>query len=158
VPIESRRRFFFESVATTGGLRFNIESKLRKLMPNANKFVKPPLIKLRIVGSEDEYVEQDIKEVERKFGDSVILRFVKELESPEITEKVEFLRNLRDQKLSAEEIGLSVLHKNLDELEFKGSFKTDGVFSLLVDNRVDEAFNIVTGSQKTLGGGDFYGK
>jgi DNA repair exonuclease SbcCD nuclease subunit len=149
VPIENRRRFFFEDVPTKDGLRFNIEAKLRDLL--ARKFVKKPLIKLKIVGSEDEYVEQDIKEIGRKYGDRAILRFVKDLESPEITEKVEFLRNLRDQKLSAEEIGLNVLHKNLDELSFKSNFDADNIFSLLVDGSVDNAFNIVTGSQKTLG-------
>ena len=79
-----------------------------------------------------------------------MLRFVKELESPEITEKIEFLRNLREQKLSTEEIGLNVLHKNLEELKFGLNFDIDGIFGLLVEGRVDNAFNIITGSQTTL--------
>jgi len=147
-PIEGRRRFFFEEVRTAGGLRANIERKLNAIL--ARQFRKKPLIKLKIVGSESEYAEQDIKEIIRKYSQRAILRFVKELESPEITEKVEFLRNLRDQKLSAEEIGLNVLHKNLEELRFGSSFNVDTVFGLLVDGRVDDAFNILTGSQVTL--------
>ena len=147
-PIESRRRFFFEDVQTAGGLRMNIEKKLDELL--ARQFKKKPLIKLKIIGSESDYVEQDVKEIERKYGQQAILRFVKDLESPEITEKVEFLRNLREQKLSAEEIGLNLLNKNLEEIGFKSSFDADNIFNLLVDERVDEAFNIVTGSQKTL--------
>ena len=150
VPIESRRRFFFEEVQTKGGLRFNVEGKLRDIL--SQKFQKKPLIKLKIVGSESEYAEQDIKEIERKYGSLAILRFVKDLESPEMTEKVEFLRNLREQKLSAEEIGLNVLQSNLERLGFGSSFDVDSVFSLLVEGRVDNAFNIVTGSQTVLGG------
>lgn len=149
VPIEGRRMFFFEDVATSGGLRYNIEDRLDSIL--TRRFAKRPLIKLKIVGSESEYSEQDIKDIQRKYSGAAILRFVKELESPEITEKVEFLRNLRDQKLSAEEIGLSVLHNNLEELSFMSSFDVDGVFGLLVEGRVDNVFNIVTGSQKTLG-------
>jgi len=147
-PIENRRRFFFEDVYTTGGLHTNVERKLNEML--MREFRKMPLIKLKIIGKESEYSEQDIKQIERKYGHQAILRFVRDLESPEIMEKVEFLRNLRYQKLSAEEIGLNLLYKNLEELNFKSSFDVDGIFSLLVDGSVDNAFNIVTGSQKTL--------
>lgn len=146
--IEGSRRFFFEDVQTAGGVRQNVERKLLEILDR--EFKKKPLVKLKIVGSESEYVGQDIREIERRYGDRAMLRFVKELESPEITEKIEFLRNLREQKLSTEEIGLNVLHKNLEELEFGLNFDVDGIFGLLVEGRVDNAFNIITGSQSTL--------
>jgi len=147
-PIENGRRFFFEDVQTSGGLRANIEKKLGELL--AQDFKKKPLIKLKIIGNENEYVEQDVKEIERIYGDRATLRFVKELQSPEIAEKVEFLRNLREQKMSADEIGLNLMHKNLEELKFNSMFDSERVFGMLVDGEVDNAFNILTGEQKTL--------
>ncbi len=141
-PITSSRRFFFEDVEVDGRLRDRVEAKLDELLELKNK--KNPLIKLRIKGKENEYLSQDIKDIEKKYSDRAIIRFVKELESPEITEKIEFLRNLRDQKMSAEEIGLNLLHKNLDDLKFNSSFQVENVFSLLVEGRVDEVFGILT--------------
>jgi DNA repair exonuclease SbcCD nuclease subunit len=146
--IDSRRRFFFDDVDITGGMRANVEKKLGTILENT--FEKRPLIKIKILGNEAEFIEQDVKDIERKYGDRAILRFVKDLESPEITKKVEFLRNLRDQKMSAEEIGLNMLHTNLENSGFKNSFEVDGTFTLLVDNRVDEVFNLITGTQSTL--------
>jgi len=80
------------------------------------------------------------------------LKFVKELESPEIAEKVEFLRNMRERKLSSEEIGLNLLNTNLEEMGFQNTFRVDNVFSLLVEGRVEEVLNLITGEQKILGG------
>lgn len=77
--------------------------------------------------------------------------FVKELETPEMTKKIEFLRNLREEKLSVEEIGLQVLKKNLDELEFENIFDYEQAFSLLSEGDAEKFFNILIGEQKVLG-------
>lgn len=143
VALENSRKFFFEDVNASGNLKDNIESRLDSIMDR--KFRKKPLVKIKVVGNENEYSDKDIKEVMKKYENKAILRFVKDLESPEITEKVEFLRNIRDQKLSSEEIGLRLLHNNLESMSFGSSFEVDGVFSLLVEGRVDDAFNIVSG-------------
>jgi len=147
-PITTNRKFFFEDVSTGGSLRENIETKIEQLL--ANPMAKKPLIKLKIVGKENEYLEQEIKDIERKYSDQAMLRFVKELESPEIAEKVEFLRNMRELKMSAEEIGLQLLNKNLIELKFGSSFRVEDIFPLLVEGRVDHVFDILTGEQQTL--------
>lgn len=146
--LQKNRKFFFEDVGTAGGLRQNVENKLGEILQS--DFAKKPLVKIKITGNESEFVEQDLREIERKYSGQMILRFVKELESPEIVEKVEFLRNLRELKMSAEEIGLNLLHKNLEELEFGKMFDDEKVFGLLTEGDVDNAFDILTGSQKTL--------
>jgi hypothetical protein len=91
-----------------------------------------------------------LRELERKYYGKAIVVFFKELESLEITEKIEFLRNLREQKLSIEEIGLNLLKKNLDELQFESTFDYEDIFKLLSDGETERAFNILTGEQKTL--------
>jgi hypothetical protein len=49
-----------------------------------------------------------------------------------------------------EEMGLQLLKKNLDELKFGGSFDYEKTFGILVDGNVDNAFNVLTGEQRTL--------
>jgi len=147
-PIEGGRKFFFEDVATEGGLRQNIESKLNGIL--ANGFPKKPLVKMKITGRESEYVPQDLREVERLYGDRAIVRFVNGLESPEMAEKSEMLRSMREEGMPVEEKGLKLLHDNLEQAGFGGSFDTHALFDLLVEGRVDSAFDILTGQQSTL--------
>jgi len=111
---------------------------------------KPPLIKLKIVGKETEVSDQELRDIERKYSGKALIGFVKELESPEITQKIEFLRNLREQKLSTEEIGLGLLKKNLEELKFDSIFDYDNTFKLLSDGEIEKVFNILLGEQATL--------
>jgi len=146
--LQSNRKFFFEDVETAGGLKVNVEKKLNELL--AKEFTKRPIVKLKIKGLESDLIEQELKSIEQKYGSRTILRFVKELESPEIAEKVEFLRNLREQKMSAEEIGLSLMHKNLEELNFAAQFDSEKIFRMLTEGATDNAFAILTGEQKTL--------
>jgi DNA repair exonuclease SbcCD nuclease subunit len=146
--IAGGRRFYFEDVKMDGSMRESVERKISSILENyrASPNGKKPLIKLKILGNESEYVEQDVKEMEEKYGSEAVLRFVKELESPEIADKVEFLRNLREQKMSAEEIGLSILNKSLGEMGFSKSFRPEDVFTLLVDGRVEEVFGMLSGA------------
>lgn len=149
-PIANGRRFFFEDVATTGGLRANVESKLDAILSNG--FSKKPLIKIKIVGKENEYVPQDMKEIERNYGERAILRFVNDLESPEIDGKAQMLRSMRDEGVPVEEKGLNLLHESLQSMHFGSSFESQQMFDMLVEGRVDGAFDVLTGQQSTLAG------
>lgn len=148
--LQGNRKFFFEDVGTDGGVMGSIEKKLDELL--GRNFTKRPIVKLKIKGKYNDVIEQDLKAIERKYGSRAILRFVKELESPEIAEKIEFLRNLREQKMSTEEIGLNLMRKNLEELNFSSQFDSERIFRMLSEGAVDKAFNILTGEQKTLDG------
>lgn len=141
VPISSRK-FFFEDVSTKGSLRENVEEKLKAIMEK--KYTKKPLVKIRISGNDSEYSERDVRDIIKKYENMMILKFAKDLDSPEVTEKVEFLRNIRDQKLSAEEMGLNLLHKNLGEIGFGSSFEVESMFGLLVEGMIEDAFEKLT--------------
>ena len=148
--LQHNRKFFFEDVDAISGsnLKETVENRLNELL--AKSFEKRPLINLRIKGKESDLIEQELRSIEGKYGDRAIVRFVKELESPEMAEKVEFLRNLREQKMSAEEIGLRLMHKNLEELQFGSRFDPEKIFRMLVEESIDNAFNVLSGRQKTL--------
>ena len=50
-----------------------------------------------------------------------------------------------------EEKGLKLLHDSLGQAGFGGSFDAQSLFDLLVEGRVDTAFDVLTGQQSTLG-------
>jgi DNA repair exonuclease SbcCD nuclease subunit len=151
IPLKSSRKFFYEEVKLEEEkpIKEQVEKKIEEII-YSKSFKKPPLIRIRITGRETGGLEQELRAIERKYEGKAVLKFVKELESPEITRKIELLQNLKEQKLSVEEIGLAILKKNLEELKFENSFDYESIFKLLSEGEVDKALNILLGEQKTL--------
>jgi len=152
VPLKNNRKFYYEDIfiqnKNNSSLRDMIESKILSFLNQPQN--KKPIIKLRIVGKESEVIDTDLQELEKKYSDRAIIIFTKELESPEISKKIEFLQNIREQKLSIEEVGLNVLRKNLEDLQFASVFDYEQAFHLLSEGGVDVMLNILTGEQRTL--------
>lgn len=150
IPLEGNRRFFYYEVSADNleMMREEMENVLREI--SGSGFKKPPVVKFRIFGKDTKPIDQDIAILNRKYSEKMILYFVKHLESQEIAEKLEFMKNLREQKLSVEEIGLNLLRKNLEAMNFAPAFNFEEVFAMLSDNSVDGAFALLTGDQKKL--------
>jgi len=143
------RKFFYEilEISKEQNAREIIERRIRERI--FGNFAKQPIIKIRISGNAM-VSDKDLRELERKYQDACILFFTKSLETPELTQKLEFLRSLKESRASLQEIGLNILRKSLEELGFKNSFDFVDIFNLLVDEEVDTALSILLGEQKTL--------
>jgi DNA repair exonuclease SbcCD nuclease subunit len=150
IPLENNRKFFYEEIKVEGSLREQIKNIILKILDKG--FSKPPIIKFKIVGKETDVLDQDLRDLQNKYSDIASIIFTKELEIPEMIQKIEFLRNLREQKLSVEEIGVEILKKNLDGLNFEPIFDHEQMFDLLSENNSEKAFKILIGEQKILGG------
>jgi DNA repair exonuclease SbcCD nuclease subunit len=148
VPLRNSRKFFILNLQADSRLKERIENEIERIL--SNNFSKIPLIKVRITGSPNEVIDQELKEMERKYSDRAILRVVKSLESPEMAGKVELLRMAREEKMTIEEMGMKLLNDSLKGMEFEGSFDHERLFDILADGDVDNAFNILIGEQKTL--------
>jgi len=150
IPLEKTRKFFYEEIKLLDqtSAREQIENKLKEI--EKKNLAKKPLVKLRLIGKESQLIDQELRDLERKYSGKFLVIFSKELESPELTKKIEFLRNLREQKLSIEDIGLNILRKNLEELSFDSTFSHDNIFRLLSSGEIEKVFNILIGEQKTL--------
>jgi len=143
------RKFFYETleISKEQNAKEVIERNIRERI--FGNFNKQPVIKIRITGNTT-ISEKDLRELERKYQDYCILFFSKMLETQELTQKLEFLRGLKEGGTSLQEIGMGILKKSLEELNFKNSFNFVDIFNLLADEEVDTALNILLGEQKTL--------
>ncbi|MBL7170225.1 MAG: DNA repair exonuclease [Candidatus Aenigmarchaeota archaeon] len=149
IELEKNRKFFYREINLDGAsVKNKIESELEKLLKN--KFNKKPLIKFKIIGKKTDLIDKDLKDIEKKFSKQCILRFQKKLESEEIEKKLEFLKKMREEKLSIEEMGIKILKENLDKLKFKEEFDSENFFKLLSDNQTERALDIITKKQQTL--------
>jgi len=129
-------------------VREQIEERIEKIIKQ--DFKRQPIIKLKIIGKDLDIPEKELREIEKKHSDKAFINFSKELESPEMTRKIELLRDLRNRKLSIEEVGLQIFKKNLENLNFSSSFDSEAVFKLLSEGETEKTFDIITGKQATL--------
>lgn len=147
--LQKNRKFFYKDLDLKENyLKNEIEFTIDEIL--ANHVGKKPVIKIRIKANDSDFLRGDLRNIEAKYSDRAILVFSKELESAEIMSKIEFLHNIRDQKLSAEEVGLKVLRNNLDTMNFEDVFDFEQVFHLLNDGEIERVFNILIGEQKML--------
>lgn len=152
IPLETTRKFYYEELAieqSTLTLREQVERRLTQIM-YSDSYTKKPIVRMKLKGKDFNIIDQDLRNIENKFSDKFVLVLVKELESQELTEKKELLKNLREQKLSVEEIGLNLLKKNLEEFGMENEFDYDTMFHLLSDDQTESALNILLGQQTTL--------
>ena len=149
IKLERNREFFYVNLKLSEDVpaKEQIEREIRKIL--FKNFKKEPLIKIRITGKED-VSEQELRYLQRKYSDKAIILFTKSIESIELTEKIEFLRSLKEKKMSIEEIGINILKKNLDELGFKPVFDFIDIFNLLSEGEIDKVLKILIGEQSTL--------
>ena len=149
LPLDGRR-FFYEEVELDSSKPFGLQVEEKLLSILSEEFDKRPLVRMKLVGEEEKILDPELRRIERKFAEKAILSFVKEVKSKEIAEKLEFLRGLREQRLSLEQIGMNLLKKNLEELGFDFSTITpEKLFSLLEESS-EKAFQILAGKQLTL--------
>jgi DNA repair exonuclease SbcCD nuclease subunit len=150
IPLENARKFFYEEINLKSDVtvREQIEERIEKIIKQ--DFKKQPIIKLKIIGKDLDIPEKELREIEKKHSDKAFINFSKELESPEMTRKIELLRDLRNRKLSIEEVGLQIFKKNLENLNFSSSFDSEAVFKLLSEGETEKTFDIITGKQATL--------
>jgi DNA repair exonuclease SbcCD nuclease subunit len=146
-PLGKNRKFFYKEVGVEN-CKEEIERKLNEILKG--NFEKKPIVKIKIKGEELKFQEEELRNLENKFSDRVVMVFAKELEKEDIMQKVEFLRSLREERKSIEEIGTEILKKNLDQLGFEPSFDYEQLFNLLSENQTEKIFNILAGEQKTL--------
>ena len=147
--LQNNRRFFYKEIDLKENyLKNEIEFTIDEIL--ARNSGKKPIIKVKIHANDSDFLSSDLRSIEAKYSARAILIFSKELESPEILSKIEFLHNIRDQKLSAEEVGLRVLRNNLESMNFENIFDSEQIFHLLNENATEKVFNILIGEQKTL--------
>jgi len=149
VELEKDRKFYYKEIFSKKQKTISeqIRNQLDKIL-NA-KFEKKPLIKFKITGEKSEIIEKDLGQIQKKY-ENTILKFQKIIESKDLSEKIEFLKKMREEKMSLEEMGMKLLDENLGHLNFKKQFNSNDLFKLLSDGQVERAFNIITKKQTTL--------
>lgn len=148
-PFKSQRSFFYIDVQKEKATIDDVKKAIEEVL-NKQKFEKKPIIRVRVKTSGDLSWELETKKIEKEY-DKAIIRISKEIVSEEYKKGLEFLKELREKSLSIREISSNLLLKNLKELGFDFSLiDYEEILNVLEEGRVEEAFLILLGKQKTL--------
>lgn len=153
VELESVRDFFYKKLEFENVSPREVEDKVRSeieeivLGPFQNE-EKRPLVRIRLTGTlskESSRSEINFKGVADDCQDDILLKISREgLTSSDLEDKTQFLKDLREEKISMEERGLKILESNLDELDYDKRFGSRELYDLLSEDRVDEAFDRIS--------------
>lgn len=152
VELRSVRDFLYEEKTFEGvsisQLNTWIRSRVQELLgePRRNHD-KAPLIRFRLRGSlakDASRSEFDTEALEEEFSGRAIVKISKsELTTPGLEEKIRFLRELREQRLSIEDMAMELLDSNLREVGYDQIFDARALYGLLVEEKIDDAFDRV---------------
>jgi DNA repair exonuclease SbcCD nuclease subunit len=150
IKLENVRKFYFQEVRLSEKkvLRDQVSEEAKKIIDN--KLDKKPILKIKVVGKKSDFIEKDLKQIEKSFSDKLIIKFSKKLEDNEDGQKSDIIKKVKDQKLSLEEIGMEMLKENLSKLDFKNSFDYELIFKLLLDSQLANSYNILLKKQSSL--------
>ncbi|OGI12617.1 hypothetical protein A3K64_03360 [Candidatus Micrarchaeota archaeon RBG_16_36_9] len=145
IPLENQRKIFWKEFDFNPNIKENIETYISTI----SSFKPKPIINIKVKGLvKRDQLAPSFSKIEEKFSDKAIISINKDLDFETLQEQIEFLKSLRDRKLSPEEHGLKILQDNLNQVNC--GIKIDEIFEHLVEGNTDMMFNILVGRQTTL--------
>ncbi len=135
------RKFYYVEINAAGSASAVAEQaagRLSKIPASARK----PLVKLRITGTLAPGASINAKAIALQFP-GLMLSVDNEAESKQFKRRVELLREGHSKK-SVDELGLSILQKNLEQANYDGP-EAYKLLQLLVEGKQDEAAKLIFG-------------
>lgn len=152
IELENSRNFFYEEIVVeeNKSIQEQLKERVDKIL--SQNLTKEPIIRFKLISKKPILIDRELKKLENDYEGKAILRFSKQVDSEDVAAKIEFLKKMRGgERVSVEEMGITLLQKNLEILKFSKKIDSDYLFRLLADGQVDKAFDILTGQQKTIG-------
>ncbi|MFH1105671.1 MAG: metallophosphoesterase [Candidatus Aenigmatarchaeota archaeon] len=148
IKLESQRRVFYSEFAYDGNeesLKGSIRESLSEILRHAQK--KIPAIRIRVTGGSK---QPDFRDIEKEFASKCLLSFSFDLKDAGKEQKISLMKEIREGRMSVSELGMALLQKNLEILEFKNFFDVETAYSLLSESELEQAISLLIGRQKTL--------
>ncbi len=147
IPLAFQRKIYFEDFPYENNIVQKIEARI-KAISEINHNVKPIIVS-KIFGTIPKTESApSFGAISEKFSGKAIIKIVQNAKAEDMEEQTEFLKLMREQKLSPEEHGLRLLKNNLEQI--KCGLRAEEVFDLLADGEIDLLYNMLLGRQKTL--------
>lgn len=137
--LDSPRQFTYLEFEASGS-PFEIISKARELLSQIPSSNPKPLVKLKISGELPPGSYLDVREITKGFD--LLINVDSSLESKQFRKRIDQLREAQSKK-SVDELGLSILEKNLEQAGYTGPNPAE-LLPLLVDGKEEETRKLIS--------------
>lgn len=147
VELENVRKVFYND--------FKLDSELSDVMEKIDDYLggikekKKPLVRVRVSGKMGKGTDLNFSHLKEKYRDKMILSISSRVSEEELASKLKLLKNIRESRISVEEMGLRILRENMKELDLSQDY--EGILDLLVDGNVDSAMVHLLANSETKG-------
>jgi hypothetical protein len=145
VELENQRKVYYKD--------FKVNNKVSELTEEIDRYLagikekKKPLVRIRVTGRIGKGDDLDFSRLREKYRDRMILSIASRVSEEEMQNKLKLLEDIRESRISVDEMGMKILRDNLKELGVSRGY--EDVFDLLVDGDVDGAMiNVLAESDK----------
>ncbi len=141
-PLKDVRKFYFEEIEIKEG-KIAKEQILDVLERYKGQYDKKPLIKLRIKYKKFINIDKEMKDITEQYSNDFIIKYSKEIISEEDKFKTKIIRDLRESKISIEDLGMKILENNLKELKFPIHIDFLKLYEAASDGNIDKVRKIL---------------
>lgn len=134
VKLENQRKVFYRDFKMDG--KEDVLENIEKYLDGI-KEKRRPLVRVRVKGKKGKGVELNFSQLREKYRDKMFLSIASRVSEEKMDEKMRLLKDIRESRISVEEMGLRILRENMKELKVSRDY--EDIFDLLVDGNTDAA-------------------
>lgn len=136
VELERQRKVFYKD------FKMDVKSDLLEeidgyLAGICTKEGSKPLVRVRVRGRKCKGTEINLSQLREKYRNRMLLSIASRFSEEEMAEKMGLMRDIRESRVSIEEMGFRILRENMKELGVDRGYEE--IFELLVEGNVDAA-------------------
>ncbi|MCD6367500.1 MAG: DNA repair exonuclease [Candidatus Aenigmarchaeota archaeon] len=137
VKLENARKVYYQE------FEISEKDKLSEVMEKIENYLngindeKKPLVRVILKGKVKSGMDIDRSKIKKKYRDRLILSIGLKVIEGEVQKKIKLLRDLKEKKVSIDEMGMNILRENMKELDIPPLY--ENIFDFLVDGNIDSA-------------------
>ena len=136
VELENVRNVFYKDFKVNSEKVSDVLEKIDDYLGRINE-KKKPLVRVRVIGKIGKGEELNFFQLKEKYREKMFLSISSRVSEEELENKMKFLKDIRESRISVEEMGFRILRENMKELKTAKDYEE--IFDLLVDGNVDAA-------------------
>lgn len=148
VELENVRKVFYKDFKVGGEKVSDIMEKIDDYLSGI-KEKRKPLVRVRVSGKIGKGTDLNFSHLKEKYRDKMILSIYSRVSEEELENKMKLLKDIRESRISVEEMGMKILRENMKELDLSQGY--EGILDLLVDGNVDSAMVYLLANSETKG-------
>ncbi len=136
IKLDSARKVFYKEFKVDHEKSSDINEKIDEYLGGISEN-KKPLVRVVVKGSVEKGFNVNFSHLKEKYRKKMFLSISSRISEEELDKKMRLLKDIREERVSIEDIGMKILRENMKEME--SSFNYESIFDLLVDGNIDSA-------------------